>query len=207
MAIRFSTADCKPCALKPRCTRADRRLLTPRRQEEHAALEAARAREKEDAFAAEYRRRAGIEGTLSAGVRAMHLRRSRYVGLAKTHLQHVLTAAATNLARLGAWLADEPLARTRRSTSSASWRSPPELDDFASSIRTGATSAQAPEHHERDDVGRILRPVQLGAGALVELPPARAAAEPTVAFGGVIGALCHCRRPALDTPHSRLPCP
>ena len=41
MRIRFSTTDCKPRALKPRCTRADRRLLTPRRREEHAALEAA----------------------------------------------------------------------------------------------------------------------------------------------------------------------
>jgi hypothetical protein len=115
MRIRFSTTDCKPCPLKPRCTRGARRLLTPRRREEHVALEAARAREAEEAFAAEYRRRAGIEATLSAGVRAMHLRRSRYVGLAKTHLQHVLTAAAINLARLGAWPAGEPLARTRQS--------------------------------------------------------------------------------------------
>jgi Transposase DDE domain len=114
MRIRFSTTDCKPCPLKLRCTRGARRLLTPRRREEHAALEAARAREAEAAFATEYRRRAGIEGTLSAGVRAMHLRRSRYVGLAKTHLQHALTAAAVNLARLGAWIAGEPLARTRQ---------------------------------------------------------------------------------------------
>jgi hypothetical protein len=43
----------------------------------------------------------------------MHLRRARYIGLAKTHLQHVLTATAINLVRLGAWLASEPLARTR----------------------------------------------------------------------------------------------
>lgn len=28
--IRFSTTDCRPCALKFQCTRADRRLLTPR---------------------------------------------------------------------------------------------------------------------------------------------------------------------------------
>jgi IS5 family transposase len=49
----------------------------------------------------EYRQRAGIEGTISAGVRVLHLRRSRYIGLAKTHLQHVLTAAAMNLIRLG----------------------------------------------------------------------------------------------------------
>ena len=73
--------------------------------EEHETLEAAREREAQPAFSKEYRQRAGIEGTISAGVRALHLRRSRYIGLAKTHLQHVLTAAAMNLIRLGAWFA------------------------------------------------------------------------------------------------------
>ncbi len=116
MRIYFSTTDCRPCALKSRCTRAPRRLLTPRRREEHEALEAARARETGTAFAAEHRRRAGIEGTLSLGVRAMHLRRSRYIGLAKTHLQHVLTAAAINLSRIHDWLSATPHARTRQST-------------------------------------------------------------------------------------------
>ncbi|MPR13591.1 transposase, partial [Microvirga tunisiensis] len=57
----------------------------------------------------------GIEGTISAGVRVLHLRRSRYIGLTKTHLQHVLTAAAINLIRLRAWFAGTPLARTRQS--------------------------------------------------------------------------------------------
>jgi transposase len=113
--VRFSARDCQPCALKARCTHAQRRELMLRPREEHEALEAARTREGEAAFAVEYRRRAGIEGTLSAGVRALHLRRARYIGLAKTHLQHVLTAAAMNLVRLGAWLAGTPLARTRQS--------------------------------------------------------------------------------------------
>ena len=115
MRIRFSTTDCKPCALKPQCTRADRRLLTPRRREEHAALEAARTRETGREFAGDYRRRASIEGTLSLGTRVMHLRRSRYIGLAKTHLQHVLTAAAINLGRISNWLAGAPRERTRQS--------------------------------------------------------------------------------------------
>ena len=60
-----------------------------------------------------YAKRAGIEGTLSQGVRAFGLRRSRYVGLAKTHLQQVATAAAMNLERLGAWFVDRPRAQTR----------------------------------------------------------------------------------------------
>ena len=113
---RFSRTDCHVCALKPRCTHSTRRLLTLRPREEHAALEAARAHETQEVFAAEYRQRAGIEGTLSQGVRVMALRRARYIGLAKVHLQHVLTAAALNLVRLAAWLTGSPLARTRQST-------------------------------------------------------------------------------------------
>ena len=62
-----------------------------------------------------YARRAGIEGTLSQGVRAFGLRRSRYRGLAKTHLQHVATAAAINLERLAAWFRAVPRAATRTS--------------------------------------------------------------------------------------------
>jgi transposase len=113
--VRFSTTHCRPCPLKLQCTRGDRRLLTLRPQEEHETLEAARVREAQPAFAREYQQRAGIEGTISAGVRALHLRRSRYLGLAKTHLQHVLTAAAMNLIRIGAWLGGTSLAQTRQS--------------------------------------------------------------------------------------------
>jgi transposase len=41
------------------------------------------------------------------------LRRSRYIGLAKTHAQHVITATAINLSRLLAWLMGIPLDGTR----------------------------------------------------------------------------------------------
>ncbi len=60
-------------------------------------------------------RRAGIEGTISQGVRAFGLRRSRYRGLAKVHLQHVATAAAIDLARLSDWFRAIPRAATRTS--------------------------------------------------------------------------------------------
>jgi transposase len=48
----------------------------------------------------DYKRRAGIEGTISQGVRTCGLRRWRYIGEAKTHLQHVATAAAINVTRI-----------------------------------------------------------------------------------------------------------
>jgi hypothetical protein len=43
------------------------------------------------------------------------LRRARYRGLARTHLQNVATAAALDLDRIAAWLHGRPLARTRTS--------------------------------------------------------------------------------------------
>jgi transposase len=116
--IKFSRADCGPCPHRSRCTRAQRyprRTITVRPRAHYEALKAARERQSTATFAQEYARRAGIEGTLSYGIRACGLRRSRYIGLARTHVQHVLTAAAMNLARVARWLADEPRARTRRS--------------------------------------------------------------------------------------------
>lgn len=45
----------------------------------------------------------------------MGLRRARYDGLNKTHLQHVLTAVAINLVRIDAVITQTPRGRTRRS--------------------------------------------------------------------------------------------
>ena len=59
--------------------------------------------------------RVGTEGCLSQGIRLCGLRRSRYVGLAKTLLQNVATAAALNVARLDAWLRGRPRAAMRTS--------------------------------------------------------------------------------------------
>ena len=87
--------------------------MTLRPRERHEALQAARRQQETAEWKAEYARRAGIEGTLSEGVRGFGLRRCRYIGLAKAHLQHVITAAAMNLSRLAAWLAEVPAAKTR----------------------------------------------------------------------------------------------
>jgi transposase len=62
-----------------------------------------------------YERRAGVEGTISQGVRAFGLRQARYIGQAKTHLQNILTVAAINLSRMIAWNSDVPQAKTRTS--------------------------------------------------------------------------------------------
>ena len=112
---RFRPADCRACPSRARCTRSASEgrtvSLFPRR--EHEALVSARARERTVEYRRLYAQRRGIEGTISQGVRAFGLRRARYRGLAKTGLQHVATAAAINLDRLAAWLAERPLAPTR----------------------------------------------------------------------------------------------
>lgn len=75
-----------------------------RRREASSALEAARQREQTEEFAQLYAERAGIEGVHAQAVRWMGLRRSRYVGELRTHLQHVAAAAALNLCRFHDWL-------------------------------------------------------------------------------------------------------
>ena len=42
------------------------------------------------------------------------MRRSRYIGLAKTHLQHIFIATAMNLWRIVDWLNEVPLSKTRQ---------------------------------------------------------------------------------------------
>jgi Transposase DDE domain len=115
--VRFSTKDCRRCGHLAQCIRSTkrdpRRTLTVRPQPPYQALQAARQREATDAFRAEYGRRAGIEGTISRGTRAARLRRTRYIGLARVHLGHSLTAAGLTVLRLGEWLLETARAKTR----------------------------------------------------------------------------------------------
>lgn len=115
--IKFATRDCKPCPQRPKCTetKCGRRLLTIQREAEFLALQEARRQQAEPGFKKRYDTRAGIEGTLSQGVRRCGLRKARYIGQAKTHLQNVCTAVALNLVRLWNWFTETPLATTRRS--------------------------------------------------------------------------------------------
>lgn len=115
VAIHVDASDCHACPLRPRCTQAQKggRNRRIRPQEQHDALQSARQRYVTDAFKERYAGRSGIEGTLSQGVRAFGLRRSRYIGQANTHLQHILIAVAINILRVVAWVQDVPRATTR----------------------------------------------------------------------------------------------
>ena len=115
--VSFAKAVCLACPCRAQCTKGkvSPRVLRLRPQPAYEALLGARQRQKTDEFKQRYKKRAGIEGTISQGTRSFDLRRSRYIGLAKTHLQHVATAAAINLTRLADWLMDVPTAQTRHS--------------------------------------------------------------------------------------------
>ena len=98
--IKFSAKDCGACPARARCTEAKRRSITVRSRDQYEALHAARSREASEEYRSDYKRRAGIEGTISQGVRTCGLRRSRYIGEVKAHLQHVATVAAINVTRI-----------------------------------------------------------------------------------------------------------
>jgi transposase len=115
--VAFHRHDCTPCTARHLCTKAKlgRRQLTLRPQPQFDVIQRIRTEQQTAGFRTRYAQRAGIEGTLSQGVRRCNMRRSRYRGIAKTHLQHLLTAAALNLVRVMTWLAGVPRATTRAS--------------------------------------------------------------------------------------------
>jgi transposase len=115
--IRFSAKHCVPCQARSRCTRSKQqsRVLKLQPRPQYEALKEARLFHKSEEGKRLYNKRAGVEGTISQGVRAFGLRKTRYRGLAKTRLQHVATAAAINLERLVAWFDGVPRGETRTS--------------------------------------------------------------------------------------------
>jgi transposase len=113
--VKFSQTDCKACPSQVDCTSSTRRTLTLQPRQQMEALIAARQREGTADFKELYRHRAGIEGVHSQATRTMGLRRSRYIGLRKTHLGHVAIATAINLVQLISWLNGEAPAQTRTS--------------------------------------------------------------------------------------------
>jgi DDE family transposase len=119
--VRFARKDCTPCVYRAQCTKArqEPRILGLQAHAQHEALQAARQRQTTEAFRLQYAARAGIEGTHEQAIRRCGLRRSRDIGQAKIHVQHVITATAINVVRVAAWLEGTPRAKTRRSAFAA----------------------------------------------------------------------------------------
>ncbi|MEU8952641.1 transposase [Streptomyces sp. NPDC048489] len=83
--------------------------------DQHELLQRLHAEQATEQWHRRYGHRAGVEGTISQGIRAFGPRRSRYRGQAKTAVQHILTATPINLTRLDAWTSGTPLSQTRLS--------------------------------------------------------------------------------------------
>src|SRR5437667_6249578 len=101
--VSFSAVTCHACPVKELCTKREKnkgRILTLSPQRVHEARERRRAEQRTPAFQERYALRAGIEGSLSEGVRSHGLRRARYRGQPKTQLQATAIAAAINLVRI-----------------------------------------------------------------------------------------------------------
>ncbi len=116
ITVRFHPNTCVACPARARCTQAKaapRSLHLQPTQEHHELLQFNRSAQRTPAFQERYRIRAGIEGTISQGVRALGLRRSRFIGEAKTALQHLATAAALNCLRLADWFQNHTRTQTR----------------------------------------------------------------------------------------------
>lgn len=119
ISVRFRKQDCLDCPVRSLCTsapNAPRGLHLQATALKQQTLQQARLDQQQPAFQERYRRRAGVEGSISQAVRSFELRQARFIGHAKLHLQHLATGAALNFARLAAWFRNPKHAQTRTSS-------------------------------------------------------------------------------------------
>jgi DDE family transposase len=110
--VSFSAVTCQACPVEEVCTRREDqrgRVLTLSPQAVHEARARRRTEQDSPAFQQRYALRAGIEGSLSQGIRCHGLRQARYRGHPKTQLQAKAIAAAINLVRMRQMLQRTPL--------------------------------------------------------------------------------------------------
>jgi hypothetical protein len=117
LSVLFRRADCRACTVRQQCTsnvdgKGRHLLLLPEPLQE--IQNRTRSLQQTPEWKRRYALRAGCEATVSETVHAHGLRHCRYRGLAKTHVQHVLTAAGTNIVRLAQHRLDQrPRPRSR----------------------------------------------------------------------------------------------
>ncbi|MEV5282400.1 transposase [Streptomyces sp. NPDC052811] len=115
IVIKFNKETCRPCPVRDQCTssKTGGRTLSLQPREVQEVLDHARLQQGDEQWRAKYGTRAGIEGTIHQAVAVTGMRRARYLGLQKTHLEHVFSAVALNLIRLDGWWNGHPLDRAR----------------------------------------------------------------------------------------------
>ena len=113
----FLASVCRVCNFRSLCTRSktDLRFIRDCPQAEHQAIQSIRQQQQTKEWFERYTPVLELKVHYSLRIRAFGLRRTRYLGLAKARLQHVLTSVAMNVFRMVAWLRGIPHAKTRTS--------------------------------------------------------------------------------------------
>ena len=93
IGTKFPRKACRQCQFRRLCTRSktEPREITLRPKDEHLAIVKKRKQQETKKWLKQYNQRAGVEGTISQGIRGFDMRSARYIGLNKVHLQHILT--------------------------------------------------------------------------------------------------------------------
>jgi len=102
IVARFTKSQCQPCPVRTQCTTSRdsaRNVGFPPRELRDLQTRV-RAEQQTPEWKARYAIRSGVEGTINEFAHGHGMRRCRYRGEPKAHLQHVLTAIAVNIERL-----------------------------------------------------------------------------------------------------------
>ncbi|MFF1570998.1 transposase [Streptomyces sp. NPDC058293] len=102
IVARFTKGQCQPCPARTQCTtsrESARNVGFPPRELRDLQLRV-RTEQQTSEWKTRYAVRSGVEGTVNEFAHGHGMRRCRYRGQDKAHLQHVLTAIAVNIERL-----------------------------------------------------------------------------------------------------------
>lgn len=112
IVAKFPQQACRTCPARHLCTTAKYgkpRMVTVPHREAYELQQAYRSVCETKDWQRDYKRRAGIEGTMNQAANTSKLRKASYRGHKKVELEHALAAAAINLTRLDAYLTGQPL--------------------------------------------------------------------------------------------------
>ncbi|WP_255306557.1 IS1182 family transposase [Streptomyces sp. Wb2n-11] len=118
IVARFTKSQCRPCPARTKCTTtADsaRTVGFPPRELRDLQLRV-RTEQQTPEWKTRYAVRSGVESTVNEFAHGHGMRRCRYRGQRKAHIQHVLTAIAVNIERLSGLSPAEEAPRPRRPT-------------------------------------------------------------------------------------------
>lgn len=99
---RFTKSQCQPCPVRSQCATSRESARTvgfPPRGLRDLQVRV-RAEQQTPDWQARYAVRSGVESTVNEFAHGHGMRRCRYRGQPKAHLQHVFTAIAVNIERL-----------------------------------------------------------------------------------------------------------